>query len=225
VTEPACWSWPLPPLPLPNRPEVVADWQAGRCAICGVATPVLHLDHDHATGESRGWLCPGAAEVYNHYRARPPFVILGVADRYGASNEHPTTRDARVAWESAFINLDLRRREQEAYDRSVASCAYLAVAGLDTDQLAQPYRPLILDQPLNPLEEYILRVGLTGEEWHGEYGDRWRFRNGWVRTEPHRGHMRAELIRWARERREGTEEWVRGPNHHLYERSPYYQGD
>ncbi|KKL77087.1 hypothetical protein LCGC14_2038410 [marine sediment metagenome] len=35
------------------RPEVEG------CAICGVATQgkKLHYDHDHATGEFRGWLC------------------------------------------------------------------------------------------------------------------------------------------------------------------------
>lgn len=29
----------------------------GPCQICGQAQDTLHLDHDHVTGEIRGWLC------------------------------------------------------------------------------------------------------------------------------------------------------------------------
>ncbi|WP_436960832.1 endonuclease domain-containing protein [Streptomyces sp. SudanB182_2057] len=36
---------------------VLGTWQADRCAVCGRTGHRLVLDHDHATGLVRGWLC------------------------------------------------------------------------------------------------------------------------------------------------------------------------
>lgn len=55
---PACWSWDPPLLPQPNRRGRLEAWQDGRCAICGATGGVLFDDHDHDTGDTRGYLCP-----------------------------------------------------------------------------------------------------------------------------------------------------------------------
>ncbi|MFE9855624.1 endonuclease domain-containing protein [Streptomyces sp. NPDC005780] len=70
---------------------VLADWQEGRCAICGKARELV-CDHDHATGLIRGWLCSSCntAEganlepdtIFARYRERPPTVILGFSIPY-----------------------------------------------------------------------------------------------------------------------------------------------
>jgi hypothetical protein len=83
MSDPACWSWPVPaniadwqPAPDPtvallvaaglNMPQDTAEdrdralltwWQQGRCAICGRPDLRLVDDHDHATGLTRGYLC------------------------------------------------------------------------------------------------------------------------------------------------------------------------
>lgn len=58
--EPACWSWPIPePLETASDEERFDAFHGGRCAMCGAtAGPhVLHTDHDHTTGLTRGKLC------------------------------------------------------------------------------------------------------------------------------------------------------------------------
>ena len=35
-----------------------SEVRSGNCPACGTFADPLHLDHDHATGEKRGWLCP-----------------------------------------------------------------------------------------------------------------------------------------------------------------------
>ena len=37
--------------------EAMYATQGGRCAVCGDAYDVLHVDHDHSTGRVRGLLC------------------------------------------------------------------------------------------------------------------------------------------------------------------------
>lgn len=41
------------------RAEIVQKLQDGKCAICGdlMSGKSMHHDHDHKTGEWRGWLC------------------------------------------------------------------------------------------------------------------------------------------------------------------------
>ncbi|MEU7206101.1 endonuclease domain-containing protein [Streptomyces sp. NPDC045470] len=70
----------------------LTTWQADRCAVCGQTGHRLVLDHDHATGLVRGWLCNscntregtavGPGSVYALYRQRPPTAILGLTIRY-----------------------------------------------------------------------------------------------------------------------------------------------
>lgn len=98
MSTPAFWSWPVPdPLPLlPDdaRPsvqrvrEVLARWQAGRCAVCGGALGVQPIvDHCHRTNRVRGLLCGSCntREGVDHtdpvlraYRAAPPTQRLGL---------------------------------------------------------------------------------------------------------------------------------------------------
>lgn len=67
--------------------EMVADLAAAQgpfCAICGVAKADLpstnwHLDHDHATGVLRGFLCRHCNHVLGHAKDRPS-VLRSAAD-------------------------------------------------------------------------------------------------------------------------------------------------
>ncbi|MGW6310133.1 endonuclease domain-containing protein [Streptomyces niveus] len=94
---PACHSWPYPravPLPDEGPVELLASWQAGRCAGCGHS---LHddpvIDHCHETGLVRGLLCtqcnnaegtaPPRHPRWFRYRTMPPTAILGLHLPYG----------------------------------------------------------------------------------------------------------------------------------------------
>ncbi|MGP4114642.1 endonuclease domain-containing protein [Streptomyces sp. 4N509B] len=71
--------------------SILADWQAGRCAVCGRVRDLV-CDHDHATGLVRGWLCRSCNTmegtnrdpdtIFARYRERSPAVILGITARY-----------------------------------------------------------------------------------------------------------------------------------------------
>lgn len=91
--EPACWSW-LPPEPWDllgdDGLSVIAEWQQGRCAVCGHGGPAV-CDHDHQTGYVRGYLCrscntreafAGRDGAYLKYRERNPASILGIQVMY-----------------------------------------------------------------------------------------------------------------------------------------------
>jgi len=107
LSAPSCWSWPIT---RPQSAEVLhsvtadgqfesedradtalAQWQAGRCAICG-RTDQLVVDHDHKTGLVRGHLCRQCntlegvdgrtGTVFQRYRELPPARILGIRIRY-----------------------------------------------------------------------------------------------------------------------------------------------
>lgn len=118
---PACWSWGLPPLPQPSNIFALLQWQEDRCAVCAAHMPGegletrLHEDHDHDTGDTRGFLCPrcnvdegrNRHPVFALYRERPPAVILGVLVRYGCT-VHPITHTARVEWERALSEVKER---------------------------------------------------------------------------------------------------------------------
>ncbi|MFB9681188.1 endonuclease domain-containing protein [Streptosporangium vulgare] len=57
------------------RPEVAATPLAedGRCEVCGAQPPNwgLQLDHDHTTGDFRGWLCGGCNAAIGHAGDNP----------------------------------------------------------------------------------------------------------------------------------------------------------
>src|SRR5258708_6587219 len=114
--EPACWSWLVPAtgtgsgmdtlLPGTDGWEFLANWQDGRCAICGSSPKALVTDHDHLIGLVRGLLCHSCNAVEGHtgeggkgiiasYRLRHPAMILGLTVPYvdpwtGQVSEHRT---------------------------------------------------------------------------------------------------------------------------------------
>lgn len=110
MATPACWSWPLPPLPQPNTAAALRRWHQGRCAVCGRHAR-LQEDHDHAAPgrDVRGWLCRPCNLTEGHssptaiarYRNRPPALILGLLLAYDR-REHPTVRAARLRWHQAL---------------------------------------------------------------------------------------------------------------------------
>lgn len=96
--EPACMHWPLPPAIEDADQYDMKDWQAGRCAICdtvprGISRKDnLVLDHDHASGLVRGYLCRGCNNLEGSGGPHPRFVywrngwnpatIMGVVEQY-----------------------------------------------------------------------------------------------------------------------------------------------
>lgn len=86
AAEPACWSWQVREVDRDADPvDVLVEWQAERCAICGGRQARQVWDHDHATDLVRGLLCvscnskePGGVGVFDRYRERPPTAILGI---------------------------------------------------------------------------------------------------------------------------------------------------
>lgn len=101
--EPACWFWTLPAGPVVNHRGTLLRWQDGRCAACGATPPELVEDHDHATGDTRGYLCErcntrealSADPVWALYRRRPATAVLGLMLTYGRV-EHHDVRTARI---------------------------------------------------------------------------------------------------------------------------------
>lgn len=94
--EPACWSWPISDA---HREAVAADgvnglavWQDRRCGLCG-ARGRLVLDHDHDSGQCRGWLCRscngrepgGGRRAIIAWRERPAAALFGLSERYWSS--------------------------------------------------------------------------------------------------------------------------------------------
>jgi hypothetical protein len=89
---PACWSWPVTQhdrqqvataelaedeeLRITALDEALAEWQDGRCAVCGGTIGRLVNDHGHGTGNLRGLLCESCNSA-----AR---VTPGLKTRYSA---------------------------------------------------------------------------------------------------------------------------------------------
>lgn len=121
---PACWSWPLPPFPLPNHRGPLVDWHAGRCAVCAARPATLLEDHAHGTQLTRGYLCQScnitegvsAAPVFVAYRSRPPTQMLGLLIRY-RQVRHPIDRQAERDLENALSDGGGPRALSDALDR------------------------------------------------------------------------------------------------------------
>src|SRR4051794_40539952 len=109
---PACWTWPLPPKEW-DRPKngwlAINAWQRGMCAICGrhkseFVKRSWHQDHDHESGELRGWLCRSCnvmegnagpdVQPFARYRLINPGTILEVVEPY----VNPYTGEPSIPW-------------------------------------------------------------------------------------------------------------------------------
>lgn len=181
-TVPACHTWPMPPLPQRCSFTAITDWQAGRCAICGWKprrASELHHDHDHATGDTRGWLCPrcntseggpgGRAPVFVAYRKAPPAVMLGVLHTYRPRREHPVVEqvneDLRKAMEGVLIHTDADYRARWIADRR-------GLPGFTEADWTPP--------PWTPLMRAVHRVGLTSREWGATLEHRRKLAAAWL---------------------------------------------
>lgn len=60
--------------------DAMADAQDGKCAICGVEKPMLHVDHDHKTQLVRGLLCGPCNRGIGLFWDNPK--LLSAAARY-----------------------------------------------------------------------------------------------------------------------------------------------
>jgi hypothetical protein len=62
--------------------DAVLGSQNGRCAICGVPAPErlasMHLDHDHGTGEIRGFLCLSCNQGLGQFRDEPAILLRAI---------------------------------------------------------------------------------------------------------------------------------------------------
>lgn len=168
--QPACWSWPSLPLPQMNSRGPLLRWQADRCAICEIVRTKgsrddgrqagLVEDHDHATGDVRGYLCHrcntsegrSPAAVFALYRERPPTAILGLRLRKNWFT-HPDDRAADIAWENALCRLEMDERE-----------LFFPNPG-DFRVFRGPFLPRAFSEPMTPLMAAAARVGMTVFEW------------------------------------------------------------
>lgn len=165
--EPACWSWELPPLPQPPVIERVRAWQTGRCAICGLFVPErneLVEDHDHATGDTRGFLCHrcntsegkrNPHPVFLRYRKQYPTLMLGVPHRKGRL-QHPAVTASEEAFGEALGDL-ARLTDPAELEFWREHAEELRRHGLAEKLPPSPVR--------TPLIDALERVGLTSREW------------------------------------------------------------
>jgi hypothetical protein len=85
------------------RWELLFEWMANRCAVCGQRFPGRMVEaHDHETGLFRGYLCrscngsePGGSDdgIFGMYRRRSPAIIFNIKEEY--SNLY--------AWKSSVV--------------------------------------------------------------------------------------------------------------------------
>lgn len=164
--EPACWSWELPPLPMQSWLPFVRKWQAGRCAVCAFIPDQsrnLFEDHDHLTGNTRGFLCPRCnmaegsrvhrgAEVFAKYRERHPTSMLGVLNKWGRDG-HPAIDIVVSNWERALRDLaDLEDEDAQAEWHRM------------NWRLIERGTPPALPE-WTPLMLAAKRVGMTNKQW------------------------------------------------------------
>ncbi len=87
MSKPACLTWTI-------DESGLNDWHRDECAMCGGSAKIagrMVMDHDHATGLKRGWLCRSCNSVEPHaetpwwvaWRAgQNPAGMLGVEEPY-----------------------------------------------------------------------------------------------------------------------------------------------
>jgi hypothetical protein len=87
MSKPACLTWTV-------DGSGLDDWHRDECAMCGGSATIagrMVMDHDHATGLNRGWLCRSCNSVEPHaetpwwvaWRAgQNPAGMLGVEEPY-----------------------------------------------------------------------------------------------------------------------------------------------
>lgn len=164
---PACYSWPLTGLPQLPGANMLRVWQNGRCAVCGGTTTALVEDHDHATGNVRGYLCDRCNLAEGRYSPRPAFLlyrernpasIMGIAERYPYV-ANPSTAAGEQAWLDALVALD-RLADDGGHawrEREFAELRRLGVQGDLGWLICIPER--------TPLMDAAERVGITLREW------------------------------------------------------------
>lgn len=174
---PACWAWELPPLPVRNHLGNVQEWQAGRCAVCGRSDHMLVEDHDHATGDTRGYLCErcnnmegrsNPRPVFAAYQRQYPTLMLGVLQRYKAHSDHPAEKDADASWRKALGSLQLltdekaRAEWQDGLSDFRATIVRMGGGSQFAEKLASSW-----DEPpqWTPLARSAHLVGWTAQEW------------------------------------------------------------
>lgn len=92
---PSCHVWQVPDGEVPphlSTTGALRRWQDGACAMCSARPERLRVDHCHRTGLVRGLLCTScntaegltSSPAFAAYRERPPAVILGIEEQYGA---------------------------------------------------------------------------------------------------------------------------------------------
>ena len=62
-----------------DEADAILEAQDGRCAICSTPAPErlasMHLDHDHATGQIRGFLCIDCNHGLGKLRDEPDLLL------------------------------------------------------------------------------------------------------------------------------------------------------
>lgn len=92
---PACHVWQVPDGEAPphlSATSALRLWQDGACSMCSARPERLRVDHCHSSGLVRGLLCTSCntaegltnSSAFAAYRERPPAVILGIEEQYGA---------------------------------------------------------------------------------------------------------------------------------------------
>jgi hypothetical protein len=93
---PSCHAWQVPIGDIPAHLDATAAlrrWQDGACAMCSARPERLLVDHCHQSGLIRGLLCTSCntaeglqdAPAFIAYRERPPALMLGIEEQYGAA--------------------------------------------------------------------------------------------------------------------------------------------
>jgi hypothetical protein len=59
----------------PDHYDRMYEIAGGRCEICRTSLPLLHIDHDHDTGEVRGLLCSPCNIALGNFKDSPENIV------------------------------------------------------------------------------------------------------------------------------------------------------